>query len=63
MKELSDLLDRLHKEQRKLIWAAARTAMMPSDGTLRKISDLENTIAAVEALLQEERAKVRQRAA
>ncbi len=60
MKELTELLMRLQQAQRELICAAAKTAMMPSDGTLRRISDLENSIAAVEAVLEDERAKLRQ---
>lgn len=54
-----DLLHRLQEAQRDLILAAAKSAMMPSESTLRKIADLENTIAAVEAVLEEERAKLR----
>jgi hypothetical protein len=63
MNELPALLERLKAAQRDLILAAAKLSMLPSDGTLRKISDLENTIAAVEALLQEEQAKLRQQKA
>ena len=53
--ELQALLGRLQAAQRELIFTAARAAMMPADGTLRRISDLENTIAAVEALIHEQR--------
>jgi hypothetical protein len=53
--ELQALLGRLQAAQRELIVTAARAAMMPADGTLRRISDLENTIAAVEALIHEQR--------
>jgi hypothetical protein len=53
--QLQALLDRLQAEQRALIANAARIAMMPSDGTIRRISDLENSIAAVEALMHEQR--------
>ena len=53
--ELQALLGRLQAAQRELIFTAARTAMMPADGTLRRISDLENTIAAVEALIHEQK--------
>jgi hypothetical protein len=59
LNDLVQLLARLQQAQRDLIVSVAKTAMMPSDGTLRKIADLENTIAAVEALIQEERAKNR----
>jgi hypothetical protein len=52
--ELSALLARLKSAQRELILNAAKLAMMPSDGTLRKIADLENAIAAVEAVMHEE---------
>jgi hypothetical protein len=53
--ELQALLGRLQAAQRELIFTAARAAMMPADGTLRRISDLENTIAAVEALIHEQK--------
>jgi uncharacterized coiled-coil protein SlyX len=53
--ELRALLERLMTAQRELIHSSARTAMTPSDGTIRRISDLENTIAAVEALIHEQK--------
>lgn len=58
--ELLKLSDRLKEAQRDIILNAAKLSMMPSEGTLRKISDLENTIAAVDALIQEEQEKQRQ---
>ena len=54
--ELSALLERLKKSQKELIFSAAKTSMMPSDGTIRKIAELENAIAAVEAVLHEVKA-------
>ena len=54
MPNLTAFLDRLKSAQRDLILNAAALAMMPSDGTLRKISELENAIAAVEALMHEQ---------
>jgi hypothetical protein len=59
MTDLHALLERLQSAQRDLIHSAANLPMLPSDTTLRKISDLENTIAAVEALMQEARAEER----
>jgi hypothetical protein len=58
--ELLKLSERLKDAQREIILGAAKLSMMPSEGTLRKISDLENTIAAVDALIQEEAEKRRQ---
>ncbi len=53
--DLSALLERLKTAQRNLLLTAARSATLPSDGALRKISELEGAIAATEALIQEER--------
>lgn len=53
--DLSGLLDRLKNAQRDLLLTAAKSATLPSDGMLRKISELEGVIAAAEALIQEER--------
>lgn len=50
---LDRLLDRLKDTQRTLVLQAAQLLMLPPDGTLRKIADLENTIAAVESLIDE----------
>lgn len=52
--DLSSLLERLKTAQRDLLLAAARASTLPSDGMLRKISELEGAIAATEALIQEE---------
>lgn len=59
MTNLLTLLDQLKAAQRTLILEAAKQGMMPPDNMLRRISDLENTIAAVEALVEEERAQRR----
>ncbi|KQO66171.1 hypothetical protein ASG60_17060 [Methylobacterium sp. Leaf469] len=55
MSDLEALLDRLKNAQRDLILDAAKVAMLPPDSMLRRIADLENTIAAVEALIDEQR--------
>jgi hypothetical protein len=52
--DLSSLLDRLKAAQRDLVLTAAKSTALPSDGMLRKISELEGAIAATEALIQEE---------
>lgn len=52
--DLSSLLERLKAAQRDLLLTAARSSALPSDGMLRKLSDLEGAIAATEALIQEE---------
>lgn len=54
MSELADLLDRLKSAQRDLIVTAAQAGIMPSEGVVRKIADLENAIAAVDAVIHEE---------
>lgn len=54
---LSALLDRLKTAQRELLLNAAQSQTLPSDGTIRKISELEGAIAATEALLGELREK------
>ena len=54
MSNLNSLLDRLKTRQRELIMEAARSDGMPSASTLRHISELENAIAAVEAVADEE---------
>lgn len=53
--DLPSLLERLKTAQRNLLLTAARGGTLPSDGMLRKISELEGAIAATEALMQEER--------
>lgn len=55
MSDLETLLDRLKNVQRDLIMDAAKVAMLPPDSMLRRIADLENSIAAVEALIEEQR--------
>jgi len=55
MSDLETLLARLKNAQRDLILDAAKVAMLPPDSMLRRIADLENTIAAVEALIDEQR--------
>lgn len=52
--DLTSLLERLKSAQRDLLLTAAKGTTVPSDGTLRKLSDLEGAIAATEALIQEE---------
>lgn len=52
--DLSRLLERLKTAQRDLLLTAAKGNTLPSDGMLRKISELEGAIAAAEALIQEE---------
>lgn len=52
--DLSSLLERLKTAQRELLMTAARSTALPSDGMLRKISELEGAIAAAEALIQEQ---------
>ena len=59
MPNLDYLLDRLKARQRDLIMEAARSESLPADSTLRRISELENTIAAVEAVADEEAEKSR----
>ena len=54
MPNLDLLLDRLKARQRDLIMQAARQDMMPPDGMLRQIAEMENAIAAVEAVAEEE---------
>ena len=54
---LSALLDRLKTAQRDLLLTTAQSQSLPSDGTIRKISEMEGAIAATEALLAELRDK------
>ena len=51
--DLPSLLDRLKQAQHALIEDAARQSGLPSAATVSKIADLENTIAAVLALIEE----------
>ena len=56
MPNLDSLLDRLKTRQRDLIMESAQSDSLPADSTLRRISELENAIAAVEAVADEEAA-------
>lgn len=49
------LFDRLKALQRDLIFAAAEVDALPAASILRQIAELENAIAAVEAVADEER--------
>ena len=51
--DLPSLLDRLKGAQHALIEEAARQSGLPSTAVIRRIADLENTIAAVLALMEE----------
>src|SRR3954452_21748932 len=51
--DLRSLLDRLKGAQHALIEDAARQPGLPSTAVIRRIADLENTIAAVLALIEE----------
>ena len=59
METLVRLLDRLKARQRDLIMEAAQYDTMPADSTLKRIAELENAIAAVEAVADEERGRQR----
>ncbi|MDP4023732.1 hypothetical protein Q8W71_13935 [Methylobacterium sp. NEAU 140] len=51
---LDILLNRLKARQRDLILEAARVDALPAHSTIRQIAELENAIAAVEAVTAEE---------
>jgi hypothetical protein len=51
--DLRSLLDRLKQAQHALIEDAARQLGLPSTAIIRRIAELENTIAAVLALIEE----------
>ena len=51
--DLKSLLDRLKQAQSALIEDAARQPGLPSTAIIRKFAGLENTIAAVLALIEE----------
>jgi len=53
--DLTALLERLKGAQRDLLINAARLKVLPSDGALRKIADLEQAIVATEQLIEEDR--------
>ena len=50
--DLQSLLDRLKGAQHALIEDAARQSGLPSTAIIRRIAELENTIAAVLALIE-----------
>ena len=52
--DLRSLLERLKNAQRDLLRSAASQPVLPSDGMLRKIADLEQAIVATEALIEEQ---------
>ncbi|MCX5495309.1 hypothetical protein OSH11_11370 [Kaistia dalseonensis] len=52
-KKLAALRVRLIEAQRKLVDQAAQSGTLPTDSALRKISDLENAIMAVEHMMEE----------
>ena len=54
VEDLRALLKRLKDSQRKLLIQSAEAGMLPADGTIRKIADLENAIGAVELFIEEE---------
>ena len=60
MDKLEALLDRLKARQRALILEAAQYDTMPANSTLKPIAELENAIAAVEAVADEEKGRRRQ---
>ena len=51
--DLTSLLDRLKGAQHTLIEDVARQPGLPSTAIIRKVAELENTIAAVLALIEE----------
>jgi len=52
-KKLTVLRSRLVEQQQKLISQAALADGLPTEGAIRKISDLENAILAVEHMIEE----------
>jgi hypothetical protein len=55
VQSLTQLSERLRGAQRDLILSAARSGQLPPENMIRRISDLENTIVAVETLIAEEK--------
>ena len=53
MTEYRELLKQLEDEQRKIPATAAKSVVLPSDKTLAKISDIEVTIGALTALIED----------
>jgi hypothetical protein len=54
LEKLNTLLERLKSHQRDLILDMARYDGMPAASDLRQVAELENVIAAVEAVAAEE---------
>lgn len=54
LEDLHGLLKRLKDSQRTLLIHSAEAGVMPAEGAIRKIADLENAIGAVELLIEEE---------
>ena len=54
VEDLQALLKRLKDNQRQLLIQSAQSGMLPPEGTIRKIADLENAIGAVELFIEEE---------
>lgn len=54
MDDYEALLERMKVAQIELIKAAAKAKQLPSDGALRKISDLEVAIGALEHLIEDD---------
>ncbi|MCX5577906.1 hypothetical protein [Kaistia terrae] len=52
-KKLATMRARLVEAQQKLITQAVDAGGLPTDGALRKISDLENAIMAVEHMMED----------
>ena len=52
--KLNALLDRLKAHHRELILAMAEHVGMPAGSVLRQVAELENVIASVEAVADEE---------
>ena len=57
--KLNALLERLKAQQRTLILAMAEHDGMPAGSALRQVAELENVIAAVEAVVGEEAERAR----
>jgi hypothetical protein len=57
--KLDALLERLKAQQRTLILAMAENDGMPAGSALRQAAELENVIAAVEAVADEETDRAR----
>lgn len=51
--KLTALYDRLVNEQKRLVDAAAEQQVVPTESMLRHIGDLESTLTAVSALIEE----------